>query len=83
MRLQATPELVRTVRASGRRQNWLAERLGISQSSMTRVVKGERTLPPHLAGRLADLVDGDLGALFEIANDGRKVSKRSNGHVGA
>jgi len=64
-RLRAKPELKNRIDAQGRRYDWLAARLGISKSFLSKVIAGT-TLPEPEARVLAALIDADVDGLFEL-----------------
>ena len=45
-------------------QAWLAEQIGVDGTTMNKVVKGTRTLPPAKAKEVADLLRLPVGLLF-------------------
>lgn len=47
----------RLAREQGRRKIWLAERLGITPSHLSRMISGERVITRDMAGKLAELFD--------------------------
>jgi plasmid maintenance system antidote protein VapI len=76
-RLKATPVLRERIREVGLRQNWLADRVGVSEATLSLVIAGKRGLTQQRAWQLAALVDNDVALLFELSKDGRKLSKSS------
>lgn len=60
-------ELGQTLRTQGRRQNWLASQVGISQSFMSLIIQGERTVGQGTAERMAFILGVPLRMLFELS----------------
>lgn len=55
----ATSSLVKfglLIEAQGRRKDWVASRIGVSQATVTRWCSGERVIPPARVKELADLL---------------------------
>lgn len=63
--------LVEVMREEGRTWTWLAERLGISCSFLTRMVQGERRWTEERKGLAAEALGRTVGELF--GGDGRAV----------
>jgi DNA-binding transcriptional regulator YdaS (Cro superfamily) len=49
-------KLALVVRSQGRRKDWIATRIGVSQATVTRWCNGERGIPPARVRELADLL---------------------------
>ncbi|MCP4492358.1 MAG: helix-turn-helix domain-containing protein [Gammaproteobacteria bacterium] len=49
-------KLKKIIEASGYRQNWVARRIGIDASLLSRYVSGERVAPAAIVRRLAKLL---------------------------
>jgi len=54
------------LKAQGRHQRWLANQLDISDSLMSKVILGQRTIDEALAKRVATLLGVDLFFVFEL-----------------
>ncbi len=52
--------------AQGRRQDWLAERSGISRSLLSRLITGSRTVDKATAERIANALQVPLFLAFDI-----------------
>lgn len=72
-RLRATA-LEDTIKAQGRHQRWLARQIGISESHLSRVVAGERTLPEEQANRIAELLMVPLFLVFTLSDESKTPS---------
>ena len=59
-------ELGRVLEEEGRKARWLAARVGISESHLSRIVSGERLISESLAQRIASALGHDFGVLFEF-----------------
>lgn len=69
IRFRATPELRGAIKRQGRQLSWVAERLGVSNAFVSRIVSGERTISEADARVIVALIDGDFGVLFELPDD--------------
>lgn len=78
IRFRATPELRRAIQRQGRRLDWVAEKLGVSRTLVSRVVSGERTISEADARVIVALIDGDFGMLFELPPDTELEAMRNN-----
>lgn len=61
--------LGRTMVSQGRRQTWLAEKLGVHRSLITHIVVGRRTVDRPTAERIAELLDVPFFVLFDLSTD--------------
>ena len=50
----------------GRKQRWLAERVGVSGAYISLVIAGERTVDREMGERIAELLDVPLFLLFSL-----------------
>jgi transcriptional regulator with XRE-family HTH domain len=50
----------------GRRQDWLAEQVGVSGAALNRWIKGRRTIDRATAERIAAVLDVDLLLLIDV-----------------
>jgi transcriptional regulator with XRE-family HTH domain len=55
-----------TLDHQGRTGRWLANRLGVSESLISKVLKGERTIDGGFAEKIAFVIDVPLFLLFEL-----------------
>lgn len=62
--------------AQGRRQDWLAERVGVSPAAVNRWVKGSRTVDIETARRIAEILDVPL---FLVTNEPIGTHKEPTG----
>jgi len=53
-----------TIETQGRRLDWVAAQMGISQSHLTRLLNGERRWLPQLRSKIADVLGVPEGVLF-------------------
>jgi transcriptional regulator with XRE-family HTH domain len=58
--------LADVIEAQGRRRNWLAERVGVSEALLYKIVSGTKTADRALGERIADALGVPFGVLFEI-----------------
>ena len=58
--------LAEVIAAQGRRRNWLAERVGVSESLISKIVAGTKTADRVLGERIADVLGVPFGVLFEF-----------------
>ena len=68
-RVVATPELKARIDAQGRRHDWLAARLGVSKSLISKLVAGQSTVSLADARVIAALIDADPDVVFVLAED--------------
>jgi len=57
-----------TIREQGRRKSWVAYRMGISPSYLTRLLNGERPWLPYLRERIARVLAVPESVLFPASN---------------
>jgi DNA-binding transcriptional regulator YdaS (Cro superfamily) len=50
----------------GRTRRWLAGKLGVSEGYVSRVIKGERTMPEPMARRVSELIGVAFVLLFDL-----------------
>ncbi len=65
-RYQST-NLDRVLADQGRKQRWLARRVGVSESLVSMLISGERTISADMAERIAAALDVPLFLLFELS----------------
>ena len=58
--------LAAVIEAQGRRRNWLAERVGVSEALLYKIVAGTKTADRELAERIAGELGTPLFLLFEF-----------------
>lgn len=51
--------------------SWLARRIGVSRPHLVRIYYRQRTVPPHLAARIAEVLAVPMEMIFEPV-DGRE-----------
>lgn len=69
--------LAETLRDQGRHHRWLARKLGIHESIVSRVVSGERTVSEERAARISELVMVPLFLIFELTDVSKEATSRS------
>ncbi len=77
-RYRATPALRRRIREEGRLAEWLAARVGMSDSQFSRIVSGQRRIDEVDARVLAALLNSDIGVLFELPSGISNMTSGSN-----
>jgi plasmid maintenance system antidote protein VapI len=55
--------------SQGRRQTWLAAKLGVHKSLITHIVVGRRTVDRQTGERIAELLDVPFFVLFDLSID--------------
>lgn len=55
-----------TLRSQGRMQRWLAHRIGFTESHVSNIISGRRTIDAERASRIATELNVPLDQLFEI-----------------
>lgn len=55
--------------AQGTKSRWLAEKVGISESHLSRIITGERRISKRLAERICDFARVDFHLAFELTDD--------------
>lgn len=60
----ALDHITALIAAQGRRMDWLAERVGISQGHLTHILAGRRRLRPEHAQRIADALGVPVGYIL-------------------
>ena len=50
----------------GRRQDWLAEQIGVSPAALNRWIRGTRTVDLETARSIARVLDTDFFLLFDV-----------------
>jgi transcriptional regulator with XRE-family HTH domain len=58
--------LADVIEAQGRKRNWLAERVGVSEALLYKIVLGTKTADRALGERIADALGVPFLVLFEI-----------------
>jgi hypothetical protein len=66
--------LADVIAVQGRRRNWLAERAGVSESLLSKIISGTKTADRVLGERIADLLGVPFGVLFEFRERNEFVS---------
>lgn len=61
--------------AQGRKQRWLAERVGVSGAYISLVIAGERTVDRETGERIAELLDVPLFLLFSLGTPSTLYSR--------
>lgn len=69
VRVLATPALKARIDAQGRRHDWIASRLGVSKSYLSKILSGQSSVAIGDARVIAALIDGELGVLFDVPGD--------------
>ena len=64
----------------GRKQRWLAERVGVSGAYISLVIAGERTVDREMGERIAELLNVPLFLLFALGKQSNTFS-RSDSHA--
>jgi hypothetical protein len=77
-RRQATPQLRAEIARQGRRLDWIAGRLGVSKSFISKVVSGQATIAEPDARVIAALVGGDLDALFALPGQEGEIAAETH-----
>ncbi len=65
-RYVATANLVAVVDAQGRKRNWLADRVGVSETLLYKIVLGSKTADRALGERIAEALGVPFCVLFEF-----------------
>jgi hypothetical protein len=65
-RYRAT-ELGQVIDAQGRKRRWVADRVGISESYLSRIIAGEKTIDRARGERIGSLLGVPFFVLFEVA----------------
>jgi cyanate lyase len=76
-RVVATPELRARIEVQGRRLDWIADKLGVSKSFMSKVVAGQSSIAMANARVIVALLDGDIDVLFDLPDGSDSVSDDS------
>lgn len=74
-RYRAT-NLGRVLESQGRKQRWLAERIGVSGAYISLIIAGERTVDQETGERIAALLDVPLFLLFSLGKQSNSISQR-------
>jgi transcriptional regulator with XRE-family HTH domain len=64
-----TNKIRATIEAQGRRLDWVAAQMGISQGHLTRLLNGQRRWLPHLRSRISEVLGVPEGVLFFDPDD--------------
>lgn len=67
-RYLATPMLSKVIDEQGRRRVWMGQQIGISRSSVSRVLSGERTVAERDARRWATILGTPFDMLWKFAS---------------
>lgn len=59
------------IQAQGLKQSWLSEQVGVSQTMMTRMLKGERRVPQPVAERLATILRIPFSVAFDLPDESK------------
>jgi transcriptional regulator with XRE-family HTH domain len=54
------------LRQQGRRQDWLAEQLGVTPATVNRWIHGSRSVDPASARRVSEILDVPFYLLFDV-----------------
>lgn len=68
-----TTQLGAVLKAQGRRQDWLAAQLGLSQSQVSRIIAGTQTIDAERAKRTALLLGAPLFLLFDFPEGNNSI----------
>jgi transcriptional regulator with XRE-family HTH domain len=69
LKVRARPQLREQVESQGRRYDWIADRLGVSKSFISKVVSGTRPISEADARVFAALINGDFRVLFDLPEE--------------
>jgi transcriptional regulator with XRE-family HTH domain len=58
------------MKEQGRTKRWLAQRIGVSESLVGKVISGDRTMPEYKARLAAAALGLPFGVLFELRDGG-------------
>jgi hypothetical protein len=72
-RYVATANLAAVLAAQGRKQSWLAERLGVSSSLLCLIIGGAKTVGRDRGQQIADALGVPFGLLFKLRSRSRIV----------
>jgi len=64
--------------SQGRKQRWLAERIGVSGGYVSLIVAGERTVDRATGERIAALLDVPFFLLFALGSPSNTFSQREH-----
>ena len=70
--------------SQGRKQRWLAERIGVSGGYVSLIIAGERTVDREMGERIATLLDVPFFLLFSLGQQSHSFStgeRRGQGSV--
>ena len=76
-RMRAT-NLREPIYGRGRTAAWIAREVGISTTTLCRVISGERTVAEPTAQRISDLLGEPLFLLFEFTGKSKPITERSD-----
>jgi transcriptional regulator with XRE-family HTH domain len=62
--------------SQGRKQRWLAERIGVSGAYVSLIIAGERTVDRETGERIAALLDVPFFLLFALGSQSNSLSHR-------
>ena len=65
--------LAQVLRDQGRKQRWLAERIGTHESLVSEWVNGRRTISEHRARQIASVLGVPFYLLFPVTNETETV----------
>lgn len=54
------------LQVQGRKARWLAARVGVSESMISKIAAGDRFAGEELASRIAEVLGVEIGMLFEL-----------------
>ena len=63
----------------GRKQRWLAERIGVSGGYVSLIIAGERTVDRKQGEQIAELLDVPFFLLFALGGKSNIFSRREHG----
>ena len=75
-RYVATANLAAVLEAQGRKQSWLAERLGVSKPLLCLIIGGVKTVDLPRGQQIADVLGVPFRLLFKLRNGSNMVSER-------
>lgn len=73
--------LAEVMRIQGRRNDWLAQQAGISEATVTRMLRGERRATEEVASKIAAIFHLPLTMLFDLSHESEQVSSEQEAAV--
>jgi DNA-binding transcriptional regulator YdaS (Cro superfamily) len=62
--------LVKILRETGRRSDWVSEQVGLHPSAMSHIARGRRSIDAERAQAIADVLGVELTNIFALAANG-------------